>query len=44
MAIIDADAHLVENERTWDFMPEEDMPHRPAVLQPKPGYKTRAPE
>ena len=44
MAIIDADAHLVENEHTWDFMPEEDKPHRPAILQPKAGYNTRAPE
>lgn len=44
MAIIDADAHLVENERTWDFIPEEEQAHRPQVLQPKPGYKTRAPE
>ncbi|MDA0797793.1 MAG: amidohydrolase family protein [Chloroflexi bacterium] len=44
MAIIDADAHVVENEYTWDFMPEEDQPHRPAILVPKPGHKTRAGE
>jgi predicted TIM-barrel fold metal-dependent hydrolase len=44
MAIIDADAHVVENEYTWDFMPEEDQPHRPAILVPKQGHKTRAGE
>lgn len=44
MAIIDSDAHVVESERTWDFMLEEDMPYRPAVLLPKVGYKTPAPE
>ncbi len=44
MAIIDADAHVVENDRTWDFMPEEDQPHRPAILVPKEGHKTRAGE
>ena len=37
MAIIDADAHVVESERTWDFMLEEDQRHRPAVLLPKEG-------
>jgi hypothetical protein len=25
MAIIDADAHVVESERTWDFMLEEEQ-------------------
>jgi uncharacterized protein len=44
MAIIDADAHVVENERTWEFMPEEDQPHKPAILVPKEGHKTRAGE
>lgn len=44
MAIIDADAHVVENEYTWDFMLEEDKPHRPAILVPKEGHQTRAGE
>lgn len=35
--IIDADAHVVESERTWDFMLEEDQPHRPSVLAKKNG-------
>ena len=44
MKTIDADAHVVESERTWDFMLEEDQRYRPAVLRPKEGYKTPAPE
>ena len=44
MAIIDPDAHVVKSERTWGFMLEEDQAHRPAVLLPKAGYKTPAPE
>ena len=40
MAVIDADAHVVESERTWDFIPDEMQVHRPVILQPKEGYKT----
>jgi len=44
MAVIDADAHVVETERTWEFIPEENRACTPAVLAPKEGYKTSAPE
>ena len=44
MAVIDADAHVVESERTWDFIPEESQRLRPIVLLPKAGYKSPAPE
>jgi predicted TIM-barrel fold metal-dependent hydrolase len=44
MAVIDADAHVVESERTWEFMPEEDQAYRPTVLVAKEGHQTRAPE
>lgn len=44
MAVIDADAHVVESERTWDFIPEESQHLRPIVLLPKEGYKSPAPE
>ncbi|MEK9660066.1 MAG: amidohydrolase family protein [Chloroflexota bacterium] len=44
MAVIDSDSHVVESERTWDFIPEPLQHLRPAVLQPKAGYKTGAPE
>jgi len=29
MAVIDADAHVVETDRTWDYMREEEMGFRP---------------
>ena len=29
MAVIDADAHVVENEHTWDYMREEEREFRP---------------
>ena len=35
--IIDADAHVVENDRTWEFMREEDAAFKPGVLVPKGG-------
>ncbi len=44
MAVIDSDAHVVESERTWDFIPEELQEHRPIVLLPKEGYKSPSPE
>ena len=44
MAVIDSDAHVVESERTWDFIPEELQHLRPIVLLPKEGYKSPSPE
>ena len=44
MAVIDADAHVVESERTWDFIPESMQSLRPIVLYPKEGYKSPSPE
>lgn len=35
MAAIDADAHVVETERTWDFLGESEQKYRP-VLAPSP--------
>jgi hypothetical protein len=32
MAIIDADAHVVESERTWDFIDEANRPLAPRVM------------
>jgi uncharacterized protein len=31
--IVDADAHVVESERTWDFMDPADKKYRPVSLQ-----------
>ncbi len=33
--LIDSDAHVVETERTWEFMDPEDEKYRP-VLAPHP--------
>jgi predicted TIM-barrel fold metal-dependent hydrolase len=32
MAVIDSDAHVIENSRTWDFMPEADLQYKPRRL------------
>ena len=32
MAVIDADAHVVEWERTWEYMDESEMAFRPRVM------------
>jgi uncharacterized protein len=32
MATIDADAHVIENDRTWDFMDEADRKYRPITV------------
>ena len=32
MAVIDADAHVLETERTWDYMLESERRHRPRVV------------
>ena len=37
MQIIDSDAHVIENEHTWDFMAEEEQAFRPVVVVPKHG-------
>ncbi len=34
-SVIDADAHVVESERTWEFMLEEDKEFKPQVVVPK---------
>jgi predicted TIM-barrel fold metal-dependent hydrolase len=36
MPVIDADAHVVETERSWDFMDPGDAGHRPILVVP-PG-------
>ena len=40
MAVIDSDAHVIENERTWEFMLDADREFRPIVLLPKDGEVT----
>ncbi|MCH7483343.1 MAG: amidohydrolase family protein [Chloroflexi bacterium] len=35
--VIDADAHVIETDRTWEFMREEDAAHKPQVLVPRDG-------
>ena len=37
MAVIDADAHVVETERTWEHMEEAESPFKPEVVIPKAG-------
>ena len=37
MPVIDADAHVVETEQTWDFMDPSDMKYRPAFVGPVDG-------
>ena len=34
MSIIDADAHVVESEHTWDYMEPADRKYRPLVVKP----------
>jgi len=34
MPTIDSDAHVVESERTWDFMEQADQKYRPRVVRP----------
>ena len=35
MAVIDADAHVVESERTWDFMEPSEQKYRPLLVAPR---------
>lgn len=37
MTVIDADAHVLETERTWEYMEEGEAGFRPEVLVPKTG-------
>ena len=37
MTVIDADAHVIETERTWDYMEESEIAFKPRVLVPKEG-------
>ena len=37
MAVIDADAHVVETEHTWDYMDPSDAKFRPALVGPVDG-------
>lgn len=39
-AVIDADTHVLETERTWDFMDEADARFKPFVLLRKDGTTT----
>jgi uncharacterized protein len=34
MPTIDSDAHVVESERTWDFMAPADQKYRPVIVRP----------
>ena len=37
MAVIDSDAHVVETERTWEFMEDFESSFQPEVVVPKAG-------
>ena len=37
MAIVDADTHVIESERTWEFMGDHEQDFRPFVVLPKSG-------
>ena len=37
MTVVDSDAHVVETERTWDFMAPSDAKHRPEVVRDRDG-------
>jgi len=37
MLTIDADAHVIETERTWDFLDPADRRYRPALVAPTDG-------
>jgi len=40
--VIDADAHVVETERTWDFMDASDEKHRPLLYASTDGTGKQA--
>ena len=35
MPTIDADAHVVESERTWDYIDPADQKYRPLIVRPR---------
>ena len=35
MPTIDADAHVVESEHTWDYMDKADQKYRPLIVRPR---------
>ncbi len=37
MPTIDSDAHVVESERTWDYMDKADQKYRPVIVKPRSG-------
>ena len=37
MQVIDADAHVIETERTWDYLDPEDRKYRPVLAPPGDG-------
>jgi len=37
MPTIDSDAHVVESERTWDYMESADQKYRPVIVKPRSG-------
>lgn len=39
MPIIDADAHVIESERTWDYMTEAESKFRPTMVASQDGRK-----
>ena len=40
MSTIDADAHVVESEHTWDFMDPADQKYRPLIVRPRAEEST----
>ena len=41
MPTIDADAHVVESERTWDYIDQADQKYRPLIVKPRFAYQWR---
>ena len=41
MATIDADAHVVESEHTWDYMDPSDRKYRPVLVTPSDAREER---
>jgi len=37
MPVIDADAHVVETEQTWEYMDPEDLKYRPQIVEDPSG-------
>src|SRR5437764_1551277 len=41
MTVIDADAHVHECDRTWDFFEEADLEYKPMVVAPVAGQEPK---